>query len=412
MTDGTHHDRIGSPPWQPGTRLIVAILIIAFLIFILVVLRSLILPILSAFLIAYMLHPIASWLHTRARFPRGIATFVVLLAFLLIFLGMMTGLGFAFSDRIVALAIFLADVAQQLPAQIEQLTDLQFTIGPWVFDLGQSNLTPLLSDLVGSISPLLAEAGSIISSLALAAASAVSTFLLVLVISFYLILDFEKIAPALIQLAPPVYREDMRYLMSEADRIWRAFLRGQLLLGVIIGVTTAILMLAIGLEFPLTMGLIAGVMELVPMLGPFISAVIASLLALFQAGNIWGLSPLAYAAIIVIIFTVLQQFESVFLVPRIIGESLDLPPLMVFLAVLAGGIVGGLIGILLAAPTLATLRLVFGYVYYKVVGLDVLPGPVLEPRLPSPRLARMRARFLAWWVDFRSKDDSNGGGHE
>ena len=85
---------------------------------------------------------------------------------------------------------------------------------------------------------------------------------------------------------------------------------------------------------------------------------------------------------------------------------------MVFLAVLAGGIVGGLIGILLAAPTLATLRLIFGYVYYKVVGLDVLPGPVLEPRLPSPRLARMRARFLAWWVDFRSKDDSDGGGHE
>jgi predicted PurR-regulated permease PerM len=405
MSEFRHQSRISSPPWQSGTRIIVALLVLALLIFILVLLRSLILPILSAFIIAYLLHPIANWLNRRGRIPRGIAAFLVLLLFLVVIVGMTTGVGFAFSDRIVALAVFLADIAQQLPAQIEQLSQIQFAIGPFEIDLGQSNLTPVLSDVVSSISPLLAEAGSFISSIALAAASAVSTFLLVLVISFYLILDFEKISPAVIRLAPPAYREDVRYLLDETDSIWRAFLRGQLLLGVIIGVTTAILMIIVGLEFPLTMGLIAGVMELVPMVGPFVSALVGSLLALFQAGNIWGLSPLAYAAIIVAIFTALQQFESVFLVPRVIGGSLQLPPLLVFLAVLAGGIIGGLIGVLLAAPTLATLRLYLGYVYSKIVDLEGLPGPALEPREPSPRLTRMRTSFLDWWRRFRQEEE-------
>jgi predicted PurR-regulated permease PerM len=157
------------------------------------------------------------------------------------------------------------------------------------------------------------------------------------------------------------------------------------------------------------MGLIAGLMELVPMIGPVISAVIASLLALFQVSNIWGISPLAFAAVIVVIFTAIQQIESVFLVPRVIGESLDLPPLMVFLAVLAGGTIGGLIGVLLAAPTLATLRLLLAYTYYKVADLGELPGPALEPRLPSRRLARLRRRIIDWWKRIRKDDKENDG---
>jgi predicted PurR-regulated permease PerM len=409
MTDQLERDPNKSPQWQSGTRMIAAVFVILFVVLLFYFLRTLILPVMLAFIIAYVLHPLAAGLTDKARIPLGISSFLVLLAFILIILGLSTGLGFALSDRVVSLALYLADIAQALPAQIEQLLNLQFTIGSYVIDLSQSNLTPLLSDLVGSLSPLLAEAGSIISSFALAAASAFTTILLILVISYYLIVDFEKITPALIRLAPPAYREDICSLLEEANRIWRAFLRGQLILGIVIGVTVAILMIAVGLDFPLVMGLIAGLMEMVPMLGPFISAVIAALLALFQPANIWGLTPLAFSAVIVAIFIAIQQIENTILVPRVIGESLDLPPLFVFLAVLAGGILGGFVGILLAAPILATLRLFLGYIYFKVVDLEEPPGPVLEPRPPSQRLARMRKRFLDWWERFRSSERPNGG---
>jgi predicted PurR-regulated permease PerM len=407
MSDHLDRDQIESPPWQSGTRLIAGSLIFLLLLLLLYLLRSLVIPILLAFIIAYILYPLAAWLTKKTRIPRGISAFMVLLAFLLIIMGLTTGLGFALSDRVVDLAGYLADIAQRLPEQIEQLTNLQFTIGPYEIDLGRSNLTPLLSDIVGSLSPLLAEAGSLISSVALAAASAVSTFLLILVIGYYLIVDFDKLGPALIRLSPPAYRQDVHFLLGEMDRIWRAFLRGQLILGIVIGVTVGVLMLAVGLDFPLVMGLISGLMELVPMVGPFVSAVIAALLALFQPTNIWGLTPLAFSLVIVAIFIVIQQFENTILVPRVIGESLDLPPLLVFLAVIAGGILGGFVGILLAAPILATLRLILGYIYFKVVDLDERPGSALEPRVPSTRLIRIRLWLADWWSRIRSPEPSD-----
>jgi predicted PurR-regulated permease PerM len=409
MSDQDERHPNKSPQWQPGTRMIAAVFVILFVVLLLYFLRTLILPVMLAFIIAYILYPLAFWITEKTRLHRALSALLVLLVFLLIILGLTTGLGFALSERAVRLAVYLADIAQALPEQIEQLSSLQFTIGGFRVDLSQSNLTPLLSDVVASLSPLLAEAGSLISSFAFAAASAITTFLLIMVIAYYLIVDFDRIIPAIIRLVPPTYRGDIRYLLDQADRIWRAFLRGQLILGIVIGVTVAILMIAVGLDFPLVMGLIAGLMEMVPMLGPFVSAVIAALLALFQPTNIWGLTPLAFSAVIVAIFIAIQQVENTMLVPRVIGESLDLPPLLVFLAVLAGGILGGFVGILLAAPILATLRLCLGYIYFKVVDLEEPPGPVLEPRLPSRRLARMRKRFREWWENFRSSEPTNGG---
>lgn len=402
MSEQQDHNQTNSPPWQSGTRLIAGVLIIFFLLFLLYLLRSLIIPVLLAFIIAYILFPLAVGLTEKTSMPRGLSAFIVLLIFLLIILGMTTGLGFAFSDRVVSLAGYLSEIAKQLPDLIEQLSDFRFTIGSFELDLGQSNLTALLSDIAGSLSPLLAEAGSLISSVALAAASAVSTSVLILVISYYLMVDFDKLGPALIRLAPPAYREDVRFLLGEIDRIWRAFLRGQLILGIVVGVSVAVLMIAVGLDFPLVMGLIAGLMELVPMVGPLVSAVIAALLALFQPINIWGLTPLAFSGVIIAIFIVIQQIENTILVPRVIGENLDLPPLLVFLAVLAGGIIGGLVGILLAAPLLATMRLCLGYIYYKIVDLEERPGLALEPRPPSKRLTRLRQRLLDWWRRVRA----------
>jgi predicted PurR-regulated permease PerM len=409
MSDHLDRDQIDSPPWQPGTRLIAGSLIFLLLLLLLYFLRSLVIPILMAFIIAYILFPLASGLTEKTRIPRGVSAFLVLLAFLLIILGLTTGLGFALSERVVNLAGYLADIAQRLPDQIGQLANLRFTIGPYEIDLSRSNLTPLLSDIVGSLSPLLAEAGSLISSVALAAASAVTTFLLILVIGYYLIVDFDKLGPALIRLSPPAYRQDVSFLLGEMDHIWQAFLRGQLILGIVIGVVVAVLMIAVGLDFPLVMGLIAGLMELVPMVGPFISAVIAVLLALFQPTNIWGLTPLAFSLVIVAIFIVVQQLENSILLPRVIGESLDLPPLMVFLAVLAGGILGGFVGILLAAPILATLRLVLGYIYFKVVDLEERPSPALEPRPPSARLTRIRQWLFGWCSRMRRPEPPDEG---
>ncbi len=131
-------------------------------------------------------------------------------------------------------------------------------------------------------------------------------------------------------------------------------------------------------RFPVMLALISGLMEFVPWLGPVIAGVVTIMVALFQGSNIWGLSPIGFALIVLIVFTIIQQLENNILYPGIIGQSLNLHPLLVIISVLAGGLLAGLIGFLLAAPTVATLRIWLGYVYRKSVGLDTWITPMIS----------------------------------
>ncbi len=403
MADPVKPEDISSPPWQPGTRLVVGVLVTLILIVLLYVLRRLVLSVTIAFLIAYMLDPVVTWLVKRARFPRGLATLVVILLFIAALAGATTGVGFAFSQRVIDLANLFTDITDQIPSQLEQIGELQFTIGPWDFDLAGISIEPLLSNLASSVSPLLSQAGSIFGSVAIAAASVITSFFLDMIITFYLLLDFQKLRPAFLRLIPKQHKGDFAMLLEEGNRIWRAFLRGYVILALIIGVAVFISMSIAGLDFPLVMGLIGGLLEMVPMFGPIITAVIGGLIALVQPTNPWGLTPVAFSLVILGILTLIQQVENTILVPRIMGESLRLHPLAVFLAIIAGGALAGFFGILLASPVLATLRLIFGYIYSKVVNVEARPAPSIGPSEPRdrPTTDTMRKALMGAWNRLR-----------
>lgn len=409
MSDLESGPVFNSPPWQPGTRLAVAIIITLLVGVVFYLLRGLFTAIALAFLLAYMLHPVVTWLSGKLHISRGLSALIIFFLLLLMVVGGTTGLGVAFTQRIIDLAAYLGEIAESLPTQIENLQQLQLQLGPWSLDLSSTNLTPLLTDLAGAVSPLLAQAGSLLGSVALAAASAVSGFLLVMVIGYYLVVDYPKLKPALLRSVPAPYRGDVDFLIREMNRVWRAFLRGQVILGLIMGVGVALIMTILGINFPLVIGLISGVLELVPMFGPFVSGLVAVLVALFQPENPWGLTPLGFALLVLVVFMVIQQVENAVLVPRVIGVSLNLPPLAVLLSVLAGGVLAGVVGILLASPIVATLRLCGGYVYAKIVDYNVTPAPVVEPRPVTRRLAPAGKRLLAALARVRDRLRDRGG---
>ena len=131
------------------------------------------------------------------------------------------------------------------------------------------------------------------------------------------------------------------------------------------------------------------------------------MVALFQGSNIWGLSPLGFALLVLIVFAIVQQLENNVLYPGIIGHSLKLHPLLVILSVLAGGILAGLIGFLLAAPTVATLRIWSGYVYRKSVGLDTWPTPIVSTMSsfePLEAFRHLSERFRKWRARLRKEN--------
>ncbi|TET82770.1 MAG: AI-2E family transporter [Anaerolineales bacterium] len=401
-----------SPPWQPGTRLVAGVLLVLLTITILYLMRSLLAPLVLAILLAYLLHPLIARLTTQWRLSRGCAVLIVYFILVLLLVGTTTGLGVAISQRVTQLASYLRELSVELPAQIESLAGLQVPIGPWQVDLSQINLEPILSDLASAISPLLSQTGSLLASVAKATASVVTLVFLVMVLGYYLLLDLGKMEGVILELVPLPYRGDFRRLMEETGQVWNAFLRGQAILAIVMAVLVAVVLTGLGVRFPLVLGIIAGLMEFVPWFGPVVATVVTVLVALFQSGNWWGLTPLGFGLLVFIVFLIIQQLENHVLFPRIIGQSLNLHPLVVLLSVLIGGLLAGLLGLLLAAPTVATLRLWIGYFYRKAVGLDTWPGPVIGPS-PRPVRSLFFQRLLTRWRTRREKmaqTDTEGDG--
>jgi predicted PurR-regulated permease PerM len=386
-----------SPPWQPGTRLALGILLLILTLLLLSRLRQLLVPVVLAVLLAYLLHPLVSRLSQRLRISRGLSVLIVYGVVGLLLAGITAGLGLAISQQVSGLVADLGQISTAIPSLLERLTTLRLTFGPWVIDLATINLDPILGSLSSALRPLISGTGTMVASAAGATASVVGILLAVMVLGYYMLLDFGTIDDGLLAMVPPAHQKDIRRLLDETGQVWHAFLRGQFILAMVIGTVVAAALGVLGVRFALVLGLIAGLLEFVPIFGPALSGLIAVLVALFQGSNWWGLPPVWFGVVVLVAFVLIQQVENNILVPRIIGLSLNLHPLLVLLGAFAGGALGGVIGLLLAAPMVATLRLWIGYVYRKVVGLETWPQPVLGPpkrRRRESLWQRLRARRL------------------
>jgi predicted PurR-regulated permease PerM len=392
-----------SPPWDPQTRLVAAVFLLILAIALLLRLRELLVPLILALLLAYLLHPVVTRFQRWLRLPRWAAVLLTYVILIVVLGSIVAGLGLAISQQLVGLVQDIGNLSALLPELLGSLAERTYVIGPWTLDMARINLDPILQSLITSIRPVLTQTGLILASVAGATASTIGRLIIAMVIGFYLLLESGTLAGGFIGLAPPAYRQDFRSLMDETGRVWQAFLRGQLLLGLAVGIMATVILSALGLRFSLVLGLIAGLLEFVPMFGPVIAGAAAVVVALLQgADNWWGLAPLWFAVVVLAAFIIIQQVENNILVPRIIGLTLNLHPLTVLLGVLAGGILAGLLGVLLAAPTLATLRLWLGYIYRKTAGLDSMPPPVTEPAQGEVR-AGLGRRLMTGLTTLRNR---------
>jgi predicted PurR-regulated permease PerM len=191
--------------------------------------------------------------------------------------------------------------------------------------------------------------------------------------------DYRELWASIVALAPKSYHSDLQHLGRDISDTWNDFLRGQLILGFVVGVIVTSVAIVLELPNPLALGLLAGLLEFIPNIGPTIAALPAVLFAFFQNDISWlgtAVGPVWFAIIVLGIYTLIQQVENNFLVPRIIGRSLNLHSLIVFIGALAGASIAGVLGILLAAPILASGRIIIKYIYNKL--LDLPPFPEVE----------------------------------
>lgn len=370
-----------SPRWNASTKLVVMLTTIVILGWILYRFQVLIPPLVIAMIVAYLLNPLVGALSGRLRISRGLAILLLYLAILLAFSGVSTAVGLAVRQQLIGLVNNLRRVLVELPARLQDdLLNQTYAVGPFTVDLSRIDIAPLLDQALSTVRPALSQTGALIATVTSTVASTLGWVIFIAVLVFYMLKDIHTFQPALERLAEaPGYAEDVRRLVWELGWIWNGFLRGQTVLAIVIGVLVTICMTALGVRYALVLGLLAGLTEFVPIIGPLVSGLIGTLVALFQVSNWLGLPPVGYAALVAGVYFVIQQIENNFLVPRILGHSLNLHPMAVLIAALMGATLAGILGLLLAAPTFATLRLLARYAWSKLLDLDPFPEPLAEP---------------------------------
>jgi predicted PurR-regulated permease PerM len=386
-----HADTADSPLWKQSTRLVVGVLLILLATVLLYQLRQFLVPFILALLLAYILHPLVLRLQRSTGMSRGLAVTLVYVVLVIVLVAATTGLGIAAANRVADFGELLSSISADLPDFVKGLLALEFVIGPWTINLSETNLDQFVDGIASAVTPVISQTGNILAGVAGATATFVGTSVLVLVIGFYLLLYLERFGWAIIGSVPGPYKSDASRIMTDVGTIWQSFFRGQLLMGLAVGTMTAVVMSILGVRNSIGLGVLAGVLEFIPIFGPWITAIVSVLVALFQETNPWGLTPVGYALIVLAAGILIQQIENSFLYPRVIGQSLALNPLVVLLAVLAAGSLFGIVGLLLAAPVVATGRLCLGYLYWKTVGVDPPQSVYAKPVEEKPSLYRRMA---------------------
>jgi len=354
-----------SPKWGRATRQWVTVILLVVAAMALYLLRPLIPPLALAVLLAYILNPLVDTLDRHSRLPRVISTALVYLV--LIIMIILTPIVLVPQGLLNSLSRAQIDLNQTLESLQRSIAAYGtfrvagFVIDPaLIYQLAMNNLEQSLS----RIAP---RSVNIFFGVATGFATTVLWIFFILVISFYLVKDSPVILRYIDSQIPERHRDEVWSLVYRIGDTWHAFLRGQLLLGLTVGITVGVSNAVLGVRNAAVLGILAGVLEIVPSIGPALAAIPAILIAFFQGSSHFDIPNTWFTLIVIATYVIIQQTENNVFVPRIIGRSLDLHPVVVLIGAIVGASVAGILGMFLAAPTIATLRVLTGYAYGKLL---------------------------------------------
>ncbi len=319
-------------------------------------------PLISAAVIAYLLSPIVEFLSHTTHLPRKASAMLVFfggVAFIIIFL--IFGIPILLTE--------LREVAGNLNAALEQIqASLMTPTNIMGVQISFESLIPAIrksfSDAL--VLPTPSEALLIIES----TSRGFLWVLVTLVSTFYLMTDWSQLRAWLIRLAPETYQPDMHWLYGQIREVWMGYLRGQVLLMLIVGIVFTVVWSAIGLPGALALGLLTGLFSLVPEIGPLAATMIAAVVALLEGSNFLPITNFWFMLLVIAIYTALINIKNVWLRPFIMGRSVNMHEGVVFLAIIAAVVTSGVLGALLVVPLLASACVIGSYMRCKILGLS------------------------------------------
>ena len=388
-----------SPKWSSTLKLIVGLTFAGMLIALLIYFRSIIGPLLIAFILVYLLHPLAALLNTHAKLSWRASSNIIFILLIIILLATFTLTGLAAVQQIQSLIVVIERFINDLPNQIDNISNQVIIIGPYKLDLSQfTDLGQLGDQVISTLQLLIGRAGNLVGTLATATAGLFGWGFFVLIITYFVLADIGKVPDPQYFINFPGYSYDIQRMSKSIGRIWNAFLRGQLTIVIMVIISYLILLSILGVRYAFALAILAGIARFVPYIGPLITYIVMALVTLFQGGNYFNLQPVFYTALVIVLSIIMDQIYDNLVVPRVMGRSLGVHPAAVLVVAIIAANLIGLIGLLLAAPVLATVNLVGRYTVRKM--FDRNPWIDTEDQLIPlgfPRITRMVNKISEWW---------------
>jgi predicted PurR-regulated permease PerM len=296
-------------------------------------------PFIIAAFITYLLHPLVEYIHEK-----GIPRWIAILLIYFLFFG---GIGYGLYKGIPLFIQQLKQLSESLPALIE-------TYRNWAKGIhNQTSTWPMeihtrIETMLVQMERAAADMVTMVMNGVKWFVNSAMLFLLIPFIVFYMLKDIELLKKAVWYMTPKRWREPGMAFLKDVDESLGNYIRGQLLVGAVIGSVAALALWLVGMDYPLLLGCIIGVTNIIPYFGPVIGAIPAVILAVTVS--------LKMVLIVVAIIFLLQFLEGNILSPMIVGKSLHMHPLVIMFALFFGGEIAGVIGLIIAVPLLAVLK--------------------------------------------------------
>lgn len=352
-----------SRPWSTSTRIVVVVIIFILAGLFAYGIQPLITPLIIAALLAYVMNLGVRLIDRRTRLTRRWSAVLVYTLFIMILV--------ATPGTLVPLAV---RQGRQISAEFDQISQqIESFVDTPIMIIGRPlSLEPLWEDVTSMTTDFGSAFGGAVAVVETTSANIIR-LVVIIVTSYYLLMDWKRLRDWFLNLLPPQAHSDLLHLLAEIDLVWRAYMQGTLALMIIVGVVFTIIGLAIGLPGAVGVGIMTGFLSMIPEVGPWISGIIATIIAFFAGSHHLPLSHFWFAVLVGAIYLVLMQVKSIWLRPQVMGRFMRIHTGVVFLAIIGAAMLQGILAALIVLPILATIGVIGRYVRARLMNLEPWP---------------------------------------
>nr|WP_090889561.1 AI-2E family transporter [Evansella caseinilytica] len=314
--------------------------------------QTVFIPFLVAGVLFYLFRPVVYWLHEK-KVPKGLSIFIIYLAFI----GLLTGFFFLIGPPLQKQVMNLVNNMPFLVNEVRKII-IQLQEVEWIAQFQQSDnfsIENISETITSNIMYAFDFITTNVASLLGVVTNALMMLIMIPFMLFYILKDGHKAPDQVLRFFPEKQQIEGKRILNDMDKALSSYIQGQLFVSFCVGVLMFISYLIIGIEYSLILALVAMFTNLIPFIGPWIGAVPAVIVALIQ-------SPIT-AVWVILAIVVVQQVESNFISPQVMGKKLSVHPLTILVLILVAGRFAGFLGFLIAVPMYAVLKVIVSHSY-------------------------------------------------